>query len=219
MEYIEGTSIESMCDRKIVDDSDDSDADGDDGASSMSDSGRLLIVPNKTAFVRFPSSRDGKPGVSFGDLSASMRVFRTLLDGCVVFLDYTYSVIWSDTLSRKIGRADEYDSLFPKVPSSYLLDVHPLERLPRPPHPAWKYGDIGYLDGFSGWIPPEWMRCPRRCEGCPTGRENLCKKPFRDWLIQEFGAVNDRSGRYSSHYDLEQVLRKAAATEREGKVE
>ncbi|KAK2029846.1 hypothetical protein LX32DRAFT_638666 [Colletotrichum zoysiae] len=246
MEYIEGASIESMCDVKIV-------YEGLNDASSTPARGRTMlpepnkmrfIVPNETAFVRFPSSRDGKSGVSFGDLSARVRVFRTLLDGCVsvlhagaelnsllerdifitlgnngvdleeprvVFLDYTFSVVWSDTLSSKMGRADEYDSLFPKVPSSYLLDVHPLERLPRPPHPAWKYGDIGYFDHFSGWIPPEWIRCPRPCEGCQTGRESLCKKPFGDWLMQEFGAVNDRSGRYSSPDDLEQVLRKAAA--------
>ncbi|KAK1590664.1 uncharacterized protein LY79DRAFT_659277 [Colletotrichum navitas] len=213
MEYIEGASMESMCDRKIV-----YDDDGDD------DDWRVLMVPNN-AFLSPPSSQDGKSGVSFSDLSARLKVFRTLLDGCVsflhagidrntflardifltlgnngvdleeprvVFLDYSYSVVWSDTTTSKQGRADEYDGMFPKVPSHYLLNEHPLQQLPRPPHPAWKY-NARNLSQFAGWFPPEWMDRPG---------------DLKDWLEKEFGELVE--GKYSTYKTLVRVLEQAS---------
>ncbi|KAK2006032.1 hypothetical protein LZ32DRAFT_651997 [Colletotrichum eremochloae] len=124
----------------------------------------------------------------------------------VVFLDYTFCVVWSDTKESKSGRADEYDSLLPKVPSEYLLKKHPLERLPRPPHPAWKYR-LSYFNQFSGWFPPIWMHCKKGCKGCKEGNSDLCKAPFRDWLEKEFGKDDEKYSRYST---LVSVMEQAA---------
>ncbi|WDK23590.1 hypothetical protein CGRA01v4_14882 [Colletotrichum graminicola] len=93
MEYIEGASMESMCNREIVYDDDYYD----------DDDGRVFMVP-KNAFLSPPSSQDGKSGNNGDDLEEPR----------VVFLDYSYSVVWSDTITSKEGRADD-DCLDPLI--------------------------------------------------------------------------------------------------------
>ncbi|KAK1978734.1 hypothetical protein LZ30DRAFT_728217 [Colletotrichum cereale] len=204
IEYIEGASMESMCDR---------------------DENNHLDP--ETAFLRSPGSGYGTPGLSFSEVSARLKVFRTLLDGCVswlhagvdhttflepcdifitlgnngvdleeprvVFLDYSFCVAYSDNKASKTGRADEVDRKYPAVPSKYLLNVHPLERLPRPPHPAWKF-DVDNLDQFAGWFPSEWLDCPA---------------DFENWLVGEFGEIVE--GRYSTYETLKEVMSLAVA--------
>ncbi|KAK2026444.1 hypothetical protein LX32DRAFT_594635 [Colletotrichum zoysiae] len=220
MEYIEGVSMESMCDRESMSDRDE----GESENMSDSDGEIVCMVPkDKKAFLRFPSPSDDKHGQSFVDVSARLQVLRTLLDGCVsfmhagielntflpenifitlgnngvnleeprvVFLDYSHCVVWSDTETSSKGRADEYDSLLPKLPSKYLLDKHPLERLRLPPHPAWKF-NTSNLFHFAGWFPSGWMSHEDR---------------LKAWLVSEFGAADKG---YSTYYDLVQVMEEA----------
>ncbi|KAK2056321.1 hypothetical protein LY76DRAFT_659931 [Colletotrichum caudatum] len=200
MEYIEGVSMDSMYDRENVLHIDpDKTFVGFPGSqgirgmsfSDMSTRMKLLrtLLDGCVSFLHagintntfFPDDIF----ITLGNNGVDLQEPR------VVFLDYTCCVVWSDTLTSQIGRADEYDSELPKVPSRYLLNVHPLERLPRPPHPAWKYNPSN-LYYFDDWFPSKWKRC---------------ETPFYDWLVKECDTPT--AGRYSTYHDLVRVMEDA----------
>ncbi|CCF46937.1 hypothetical protein CH063_03998 [Colletotrichum higginsianum] len=203
IEYIEGTSMEALCDRDEYE----------------------RMVP-ETGFLSLPSSADGSLGVPFNDLTNRLRVFKAFLDGLVSFLhtgshlqtynppdvfltlgnngvdlneprvvilDYSHCVVWSQTIQSKIGRADEVDTKFPAVPSRLLLDKHPNERLPNPPHPAWMFNHMTFSD-FAGWFPSEWMKD---------------EAGFEQWVEAEFGEPVER--KYSTLETLNNAMDLAIA--------
>ncbi|KAJ0160700.1 hypothetical protein CTA2_7503 [Colletotrichum tanaceti] len=203
IEYIEGTSMEALCDR-----------DKDE-----------RMIPD-TGFLSLPSSADGSLGVPFNNLANRLRVFRTLLNGLVSFLhtgsnlktynpqdafltlgnngvdlteprvvilDYSHCVVWSHTIQSKIGRADEVKRKFPAVPSRLLLNKHPTERLPHPPHPAWVFNPITF-SRFAGWFPSEWLDD---------------EAGFERWVRDEFGEPVE--GNYSIPKTLREAMDLAVA--------
>ncbi|KAK1993190.1 hypothetical protein LX36DRAFT_540622, partial [Colletotrichum falcatum] len=202
MEYIDGDSIENICSRESADDSDDESLaflrfpSPQDGKSVMYFKGRSArlkvfrrLIDGCASFLHKGFNRNTflprDIFLTLGNKGVNLQEPR------VVFLDYTYCVVWSDTLMSKTGRADEYDSEFPKVPSEYLLHLHPLERLPRPPHPAWKFSSVSYFYHLTGWFPHGWLN--RQVN-------------FKNWLEEEFGKDHEK---YSRHETLVHVLERA----------
>ncbi|WQF89459.1 hypothetical protein CDEST_14473 [Colletotrichum destructivum] len=204
IEYIEGTSMEALCD---------------------SEEETQYMIP-KAGFLSLPSSAGGSFGISFNDLANRLRVFGTLLNGLVSFLhtgsilqtynpqdvfltlgnngvdldepravilDYSHCVVWSHTIQSKIGRADEVKIKFPAVPSRLLLDKHPNERLPNPPHPAWMFNPITF-SRFAGWFPSEWLED---------------EAGFEQWVQDEFGEPVE--GNYSILKTMSEVMDLAVA--------
>ncbi|KAK6208491.1 hypothetical protein QIS74_12009, partial [Colletotrichum tabaci] len=123
IEYIEGTSFESLCDREEE---------------------TQYMIPETTP-LRPPGSADAS--WTFNELPNRLKVFRTLLHGCVSFvhtgsghrtflprdffltlgnngvdldeprvviLDYSHCVVWSHTKESKVGLASDFDPRLPE---------------------------------------------------------------------------------------------------------
>ncbi|KAJ0163591.1 hypothetical protein CTA2_2744 [Colletotrichum tanaceti] len=202
IEYIEGVSFESLCDR---------------------DEKTEYMIPETTS-LRPPGSADAS--WTFNEPPNRLKVFKTLLHNCVSFLhtgsdhrtflprdvfltlgnngvdldeprvvilDYSYCIVWSHTIESKVGMASEVDPCLPEVPSKLLLNVAPMERMRRPPHPADVF-DTGNLAIFAGWFPSDWMQKPHL---------------LHEWLKSEFGEVVE--GEYSTLDELEKIMEHAIA--------
>ncbi|OHE99356.1 hypothetical protein CORC01_05397 [Colletotrichum orchidophilum] len=107
-----------------------------------------------------------------------------------VLLDYSLCVVWSQTRDSTHGRLDALDFDAPPIPRRYIVDKHPLQRLPAPPHPLWKY-DMQIVDPFKGWFPVDWKIQP---------------EAFHVWVTSEFGDP-EREGVYSTRETLDKTMR------------
>ncbi|KAK1672719.1 hypothetical protein BDP55DRAFT_634728 [Colletotrichum godetiae] len=108
-----------------------------------------------------------------------------------VLLDYSRCVIWSQSRQGTHGRLDEVYPDAPPIPSRYVLDKSPMQRLPRPPHPLIIYNHVSWLQDFEGWCPVDWME-----------RES---DKFEVWVKSEFGEP-EQQRTYSTVKMLEEKM-------------
>ncbi|KAK1641442.1 hypothetical protein BDP81DRAFT_504846 [Colletotrichum phormii] len=117
-----------------------------------------------------------------------------------VLLDYSRCVIWSQSRQGTHGRLDEVYPDAPPIPSRYVLDKSPMQRLPRPPHPLIIYNHVSWLQDFRGWFPVDWME---------RGSDK-----FEVWVKAEFGDPTQK-GNYSTRDMLTEIMHEAWRTGQE----
>ncbi|KXH26026.1 hypothetical protein CSIM01_12980 [Colletotrichum simmondsii] len=108
-----------------------------------------------------------------------------------VLLDYTHCIIWTLSIRGMHGRLDEVYDDAPPIPSRYVLDKSPIQRLPKPPHPLMVYPNASWLQYFEGWFPIDWM-------------ERWSDK-FEVWVKSEFGEP-EQQRTYSTEKMLEEQM-------------
>ncbi|KAK1688454.1 hypothetical protein BDP55DRAFT_629563 [Colletotrichum godetiae] len=191
MEYIDGYSINDLCNRdeygNLVPD------DELPLEFHQSDTGRpvLLDINHDTRMEILRQLIHGTvehmhEGVMDGDF-APRHVYITMRDGTgdlekprTVLFDLSRARLWSMTK-------------YVQLPAE---GIHCYELVPNPIHPSEVFSAPALSD-FAGWFPQEWLN--EAIEG------DIREGRFRDWLIEAFGPVQEGPG-YSIHQTVDRAI-------------
>ncbi|KAJ0297182.1 hypothetical protein COL5a_008668 [Colletotrichum fioriniae] len=193
MEYIDGYSIEDLCNRdeygNLIPD------DELPLEFHQSDTGRpvLLDINHDTRMEVFRQLIDGNvrhmhTGVMDGDYEPR-HVYITMRDGTrdldkprTVLFDLSRARLWSTTKNAK------------HAPDG----IHCFELVPHPIHP-YEVASAPALGDFAGWFPQEWFD--------ETVDGDASKGSFRNWLIEAFGPLQEGPN-YSTCQTVERAMAK-----------
>ncbi|KAK0378856.1 hypothetical protein CLIM01_03757 [Colletotrichum limetticola] len=177
MEYIDGYSIEDLCNRDEY--------------------GNL--VPDDELPLEFHQSDTGRPVLLDINHDTRMEVLRQLIDGNVRHMHtgvmdgcyeprHVYITMRDGTRDLDKPRTVLFDLSRARLWSTtkYVKDaadgIHCLELVPHPIHP-YEVASAAPFDDFAGWFPQEWFE--ETVDGDPS------KGKFREWLLEAFGPLQE----------------------------
>ncbi|KXH29791.1 hypothetical protein CSIM01_05557 [Colletotrichum simmondsii] len=196
MEYIDGYSIEDLCDRDEYD---------------------VLIPDDKQPIIFYQSDGDHQVTLDINH-DVRMEVLRQVLDGAVrhMHIGLMCGAIEPENILITMRHGTE-DLKRPRVVELGLSlaqlwsktrsgkrpghSVHCHELTPFPPHPMERFSTIA-LTSLVGWFPQEWAD-----EGMKSQAGARSDNQFKAWLIHTFGPL-EGNPRYSSFKTMRRLIEK-----------